>query len=70
MHKSESVLEMRHEILWDFEIQTVHQILVRRLNLELIKKKKIYGQTDFTFQQITKMEEKNKQLLRLSRKWE
>ena len=41
MHKPESVLENgTHKILWDSEIQTDHQMLVRRPNLVIINKKK------------------------------
>ena len=42
IHKPESVLENEtHKILSDFEIQTDHSILARRLDLVLIKKKKL-----------------------------
>ena len=41
VNKSESVLENEtHKILWDFEIQTNHQIPARRLDLVLITKEK------------------------------
>ena len=41
VHKTESVLENKtHKILWDFEIQTDHQIPPKRPVLVLIKKKK------------------------------
>ena len=41
MHNQESVLENEtHKLLWDFEIQTKHQILARRPNLAMINKKK------------------------------
>ena len=41
MHNLESVLENEtHKLLWDFEIQTDHQIPVRRPNLILINNKK------------------------------
>ena len=37
MHNPESVLENRtHQLLWDFEIQTGHQIFARRLDLIII----------------------------------
>ena len=40
MRKPESVLENEtHKIIWDFEIQTNHQISVRRLDFEIIVKK-------------------------------
>ena len=40
MHKPESVLENEtHKILWDFEIQTDHQIPARRPDLVMINKK-------------------------------
>ena len=39
-HKPESVLENKtHKILWDFEIQTDHQIPARRPDLVVINKK-------------------------------
>ena len=41
MHNPESVLQNdTHNILWDFEIQTDHQILAWRPGLELINMKK------------------------------
>ena len=41
MHNPESVLENEtHKLLWDFEIQTDHQISARRQDLIIIKKKK------------------------------
>ena len=41
MHNPESVVENEaHKVLWDFEIQTDHQILARRPDLIIIKKKK------------------------------
>ena len=41
MHKQEFVPENEtHKIIWDFEIRTDHQILARRPDLEVIKKKK------------------------------
>ena len=42
MHNAESELEneMRKKILWDFEIQTDHLISARRLDLEIVSKKK------------------------------
>ena len=41
MHNTESVLENEtHRILLDFEIQIDHLILVRRPDLEIVKKKK------------------------------
>ena len=40
-HKPESILENEtHKLLWDFEIQTDHLILARRLDLVIINKKK------------------------------
>ena len=40
-HNPESVLEDRtHKLIWDFEIQTDHLILARRLDLIIKKKKK------------------------------
>ena len=40
MHKSESVRENEtHKILWDFGIQTDHQIPTRRPELVIVKKK-------------------------------
>ena len=40
-HKPESALENEtHKIIWDPEIQTDHQIPVRRQNLVIVKKKK------------------------------
>ena len=40
MHNPESVLENEtHKLLWDFEIQTNHQIFARRPDLIIIKKK-------------------------------
>ena len=43
MYKQESVQEDEtHEVLWDLEIQTEHQILAKRPDpLLIIKKKKI-----------------------------
>ena len=41
MHNPESVLENEtHELFWDFEIQTDHQISARRPELIVINKKK------------------------------
>ena len=41
MHNPESVLENEmHNLLWDFEIQTDHQISARQLDLIITKKKK------------------------------
>ena len=41
MHISEYILENEtHKILWDFGIETVHQIQSRRPELELINEKK------------------------------
>ena len=41
MHNQESILENgTHKLLWDFEIQTDHQISARRPDLVRIKKKK------------------------------
>ena len=41
MHNPESVLENQtHKLLWDFEIQTDHQISARRLDQKKKKKKK------------------------------
>ena len=41
MHNPESVLENEmYKLIWDFEIQTDHQILVRRPDLAIVKKKK------------------------------
>ena len=41
MHKPESVwANEMHKIIWDFGLQTDHQIAVRRSNLVLINKKK------------------------------
>ena len=41
MHKPESILKNRtYKILWDFEMQTYHLILVRKPDLILINKKK------------------------------
>ena len=41
MHNPESVLENEtHRLLWDFEIQTDHLLLVRRPGQEIINKKK------------------------------
>ena len=41
IHNPESILENEtHEILCDFEIQTDHLILARRLNRALVNKKK------------------------------
>ena len=41
MHNPESVLENEmHKLLWDFEIQTDHQISARRPDLKIINKKK------------------------------
>ena len=40
MHNPESVLENEvHKILWDFEIQTNHQIFARQPDLVIVKKK-------------------------------
>ena len=48
MHKPESVFENeKHQILWDFEIQTDHQLPVRRLYLVIINKRKTYQIVDF-----------------------
>ena len=42
MHNPEYVLENEtHKLLWDFEIQTGHQISARRPDLIMINKKKI-----------------------------
>ena len=41
MHKPESILENEtHKILWDFDVQTDHQIPARRPDLVLIDKKR------------------------------
>ena len=41
MYTSDSILENEmHKILWDFEMQTDHQILARRPDLVRINKKK------------------------------
>ena len=41
MHNPTSVLENEtHKLLWDFEIQTDHQISARRSELTIINKKK------------------------------
>ena len=41
MHKPESILENEtYKILWDFEIQTDHLILARKLDHVFINKKK------------------------------
>ena len=41
MHNTKSVLENEtHKLFWDFEIQTVHLILARRPDLEIVNKKK------------------------------
>ena len=50
MHNPEPVLENDiHKLLWDFDIQTHHLILVRRPGLIIInKKKKICKTVDFT----------------------
>ena len=43
------IWRMRHKILWDFDIQTDHLILTRRLNLEIINKKRgLCRSIDFT----------------------
>ena len=40
MHDLESVLENEtHKLIWAFEIQTDHEIPIRRPNLEIINKK-------------------------------
>ena len=47
MHKPESVVENKtHKILWNFEIQTDHQIPARRPDL-VINKKRTYLLEDF-----------------------
>ena len=49
MHKAESVLENeRHKILLDLDVQVDNLILTRRIDLDLInKKKRIYHLVDF-----------------------
>ena len=48
MHKPESILNVTHKILLDFEIQTDHLILARRSDLVIvIKKKKACWIVDF-----------------------
>ena len=48
MHKPESVVEnLKHKIVWEFEIQTSHIISARRSDLVLINKKEITSQMDF-----------------------
>ena len=49
MHNPAPVLEnYSHKLLWDFNIQTDHLILVRRPDLIIInKKKRIYKIVDF-----------------------
>ena len=42
MHNPKSVLENEtHKLLWDFEIQTDHQISARRPDLIIINKKEV-----------------------------
>ena len=41
MHNPESFQENEtYKLLWDFEVQTAHQILVRRPDLVIVNKKK------------------------------
>ena len=40
MHKP-AFVEENDEIIWDFELQTEHPITARRINLEIINKKKM-----------------------------
>ena len=41
MHNLESILENEtHKLLWDFEIQTDHQILARQPDQVIVNKKK------------------------------
>ena len=48
IHNPAPVLENNtHKLLWDFDIKTDHLISVRRPDLIIIKKKKIYKNVDF-----------------------
>ena len=63
MHNPESVLENEtHKLIWDFEIQTDHQILSRRPDLIIIKKERTCRIIDFAVpaDHIVKLKESEK----------
>ena len=61
MHKLESILENEtHKILWDFEIQTDHQIPAGRPDLVLTRKKELVICWILLFQRTTKWKWKQK----------